>query len=151
MGSNSLAFKTWLREELVHLTSPIHQVRNLNIGIDAEDYLQSVLQPGQQAPEPLLPAHGGNGFTLKRRLDEDLARFREAGIKPWFVFPGLDLPSRDRATIFHESQKAAKTLDAAWSIYDQGLGDQAVQGFSKACKLTPFIKDRSVVPLANEL
>lgn len=135
MGSNSLAFKTWLKEELVFFHQPLEAFRNRTIGIDAEDYLHSILQPGQQAPEPLLPAHGGNGFTIKKRVDEDLARFREAGIRPWFVFPGLDLPSRDRSTIFGESQKAAKALDAAWGIYDEGNGEGAVQSFGRACKL----------------
>jgi hypothetical protein len=101
--------------------------------------LHSILQPGHQAPEPLLPAHGGNGFTIKKRVDEDIARFRDAGIEPWFVFNGLDLASRDRASILNESRKAAKDLDAAWAIYDSGDGERAVQSFGRACKLGAFL------------
>ena len=101
--------------------------------------MHSILQPGHQAPEPLLPAHGGNGFTIKKRVDEDLARFRDAGITPWFVFNGLDIASRDRAAILNESRKAAKDLDAAWAIYDSGDGERAVQNFGKACKLALFV------------
>ena len=101
--------------------------------------MYSILQPGNQAPEPLLPAHGGNGFTIKKRVAEHIARFRDAGIEPWFVFNGLDVASKDRASILNESRKAAKDLDAAWAIYDSGDGERAVQSFGRACKLAAFI------------
>ena len=135
MGSNSLAFKTWLKDEVSYVVTPLEHFNGKTIGIDAEDYLHSLLSPGGQAPEPLLPAHGGNGFTIKKRINEDLARFRDAGITPWFVFNGLDLASKDRASILHESRKAATTLNDAWQIYDKGEGEAAVVGFGKACKL----------------
>lgn len=134
MGSNSLAFKAWVKDECVLIT-PLEAFKGKTIGIDAEDYLHSILSPGSSAPEPLLPAHGGNGFTIKKRIDEDLARFRDAGIKPFFVFNGLDLASRNRQSVLKESDNAAKLLDAAWQVYDQGNGESAVQKFGMACKL----------------
>ena len=136
MGSNSLAFKTWLKDEVNYIVTPLEPFNGKTIGIDAEDYLYSLLSPGGQAPEPLLPAHGGNGFTIMKRIDEDLVRFRDAGITPWFVFNGLDLASRDRASILHESRKATTTLNDAWQVYDRGEGEGAVAGFGKACEST---------------
>jgi hypothetical protein len=134
MGTNSLAFKQWLKDEVVYFVTPLDRFESRIIGIDAEDYLHSILSPGNQAPEPLLPAHGGNGFTIKKRIDEDLARFRENGIKPWFVFNGLDLANKNVASVMNESRKAASILDEAWKIYDLGKGEDAVVCFGRACK-----------------
>lgn len=129
-----MAFRTWLKDEVVYVVGPLESLRNDWVGIDAEEYFNSILSPGRQAPEPLLPAHGGCGFTIKKRIDEDLARFKEAGIKPCFVFNGLDLKGRDRASILKESRKATATLASAWEIYDAGDGETAVKRFGAACK-----------------
>ena len=140
MGSHSLAFKAWVKDEVIYCETPIDRFNNMTIGIDAEDYLHSILSPGNQAPEPLLPAHGGNGFTIKKRIDEDLERLRGAGIRPWFVFNGLDLASKDRASVLNESRKATTILDEAWTIYDKGEGENAVIAFGKACMLIELLK-----------
>lgn len=132
MGSNSLAFKTWCRETHVYHFANLEEFKDAVIGIDAEDYLHSLLVT--RNVEPLLPAHGGEGFTLKQRVDDDLAKFEEAGIVPYFVFNGLDLACKDRASILKESLKAAQNLGNAWQIYDEGKGEDSVVGFGKACK-----------------
>ena len=132
MGSNTLAFKHWAVSENVITVTPIEQFKAKRIGIDAEDYLQSLLVTGNR--EPLLPAHGGKPFTLQKRVDEDLDNFEEAGITPFFVFNGLDLACKDRTSILKESQRASAILNEAWQIYDQGKGEDAVSMFGKACK-----------------
>lgn len=131
MGSNALAFKTWATNEKVVNNSPTEQFRNARVGIDAEDYLHSLLITGNR--EPLLPALGGKPFCLWRRVDDDLEGYKAAGIEPWFVFNGLDLACRDRVSLQNESTKASHFLNEAWSIYDQGRGEDAVITFGKAC------------------
>ena len=130
MASN---FRQWLKDEVVYLVSPLDRFENKTIGIDAEEYLHSMLTP-PEPPEPLLPAHGGNGFTIKKRIDEDLERFRENGIKPWFVFNGLDVANKNVASVMNEGRKAAAVLEEAWKIYDRGQGEDAVVCFGRVCK-----------------
>lgn len=133
MTSGGLAFKAWALTENVTTTSPTEQFRDKRIGIDAEDYLHSLLITG--AREPLFPALGGRPFGLYRRVDVDIEGYRSAGIEPVFIFNGLDLACRDRTVILNESRKASNTLNEAWTIYDQGKGEEAVQQFGRACKL----------------
>lgn len=134
MGSESLAFKDWLKAEgLVVSANLNHEWNGKTIGIDAEDYLNTLLT-NPQTREPLLPALGGLPFALREHIDKDLEQFRKAGIKPYFMFNGLEIGCRDRKTISKESQKAVQILDEAWRVYDQGRGDDAVVAFGKACK-----------------
>ena len=135
MGSNALAFKDWASSEDCVASAPVDQLRNVHVGIDAEDYLHSLLVTGSR--EPLLPALGGLPFSLKKRVDDDLLGFRDAGIEPLFVFNGLDLACKDRASILRESRKASGILESAWSTYDEGKGEAAVSLFGKACKFFP--------------
>lgn len=131
MGSNALAFKEWaVRERLVYI-HPVASFSAKVIGIDAEDYLRSLLITGNR--EPLLPALGGRPFCLWNRLDEDLEGYKANNIKPIFVFNGLDLACRSQASILDDSQKNSETLSKAWQIYDQGKGEEAVITFGKAC------------------
>ena len=134
MASSAFAFKAWATSEQVITTSTVEQFNGKRIGIDAEDYLHSLLIAGNR--EPLLPALGGKPFCLLRRVDEDVEGFRAAGIEPLFIFNGLDVACRDRASILGESRKASNVLNEAWQIYDQGRGEEAVLQFGKACEST---------------
>ena len=140
MGSNSQAFKEWALHEDLTFTRSIDQHfdkrngsnTNYDVGIDADDYLQSLLTAPNK--EPLLPALGGLPFTLKKRVDEDIEGFKQASINPVFVFNGLDLACNDRTSIFRDSRKVAGTLSEAWRIYDEGKGDEAVAAFGQVCE-----------------
>lgn len=136
MGSESLAFKEWVKAEGILESFPIDAgCKGREFGIDVEDYLNSLLT-NSQTREPLLPALGGLPFALKDHIDKDLYNFRQAGITPIFVFSGLELGCRDRKTISKDSQKSVHILDEAWRVYDQGRGDDAVVAFGKACMST---------------
>lgn len=135
MGSEALAFKDWLKSEgLLHTANVKQTFMDSIIGFEADDYLNSILT-NIATREPLLPALGGLPFALELHVDTDLERFEAAGIKPYFIFNGLDTACRDRKTILNESQKASKTLHDAWTVYDQGRGDDAVVAFGKACEI----------------
>ena len=100
---------------------------------------------------PLLPAHGGQPFTLKKRIDEDLEGFQAAGIEPIFVFNGLDLACKDRANILNDSRRASAVLNDAWQIYDQGKGEEAVLMFGKACMFSIEFVSMHTMIIANTL
>ena len=51
-----------------------------------------------------------------------------------FVFNGLGLPVKDRASVLRESRKAESTLKTAWSVYDAGNAEEAVKAFGKLSK-----------------
>jgi hypothetical protein len=129
-----MAFKEWARSEGMLMSGDVAEFRDATVGFDAEDYLNSLLN-NVSTREPLLPALGGLPFALRQHVDRDLSNLEDAGIKALFMFNGLDIACRDRKSIMRESQKATKTLDEAWSVYDLGRGDDAVVAFGKACKL----------------
>ncbi|KAK5119019.1 hypothetical protein LTR62_000230 [Meristemomyces frigidus] len=125
-------FKAWVRNEALESTGKLDQFRDTAFGIDADEYLDTLLT-NTLTKEPLLPALGGLPFALAKHVDDDLESFTAAGIKPVFVFNGLQTGSKDKAGVLREVRKAAADLDDAWSIYDQGRGEEAVAAFGKAC------------------
>ena len=127
------AFKEWVQSEGLEFSGKIDQFRKSCIAFDAEDYLDTLLT-ATLSREPLLPALGGLPFALQKHVDDDLQGFRDADIKPIFVFNGLQAASKDGTMVVREAKRAAKILDDAWSIYDQGRGEEAVNAFGKACK-----------------
>ena len=131
MGSNAHAFKEWASGEGLTRSASLDQIKGSVIGIDAEDYLQSF---SVQRREPLLPALGGLPFSLDTRVDDDVRNLREAGIEPIFIFNGLELACKDRASVLKESRKMASILSDAWTIYDLGKGEEAVNMFGRASK-----------------
>ena len=103
MDASAQAFKIWALNEKVVTASPLEQFRDLRIGIDADDYLHSLLLLGGH--EPLLSALGGKPICLFQRVDHDLDGYRDAGIEPIFIFNGLDLACKDRSTVLNERPK----------------------------------------------
>ncbi|KAK5117730.1 hypothetical protein LTR85_008705 [Meristemomyces frigidus] len=132
-----MAFRQWAAAEGLESLGQLDQFRQMRIAIDAEDYLNTLLTT-TLTREPLLPALGGLPFALQKHVDGDLAGFKDAGITPLFVFNGVDVASKDRTMISREAKKAAATLSEAWSIYDQGRGDDAVVAFGKACSYKTY-------------
>lgn len=128
-------FKDWALHENVAITSPVEQFRDKRIGIDADDYLHSLLTKHRR--EHLVPALAGKPFGLYRGVDEDIEGFRAANIEPIFIFNGLDLACRDRTAILNEGRMASNILNEAWTIYDEGKGADAVEQFGKACEFPP--------------
>lgn len=126
------SFKDWAVHENVAITSPVEQFKDKRIGVDARDYLHSLLT--KHSREHLVPALGGKPFGLYSAVDEDIEGFRAANIEPIFIFNGLDLACRDRAAVLNEGKMASNILNEAWTIYDEGKGADAVDQFGKACK-----------------
>lgn len=126
------SFKSWAISEDLESSSSIEDLRSRKIAIDAEDYLFGIISL-QPSHEPLLPALGGLPLRLASRVMTDIQNFKDAGIEVEFVFNGLELACRDRASMLADSRKATKILDQAWKDYDDSQGELAVSNFAKAC------------------
>ena len=126
-------FKDWVRAESLDSHCTIDQFQGAAIAIDGDEYLDTLLTKNLTR-EPLLPALGGLPFALEKHVDDDLKNFAAYDITPIFAFNGLQVASKDKAIVMREARKAAKDLDEAWSIYDQGRGEEAVNAFGKACE-----------------
>lgn len=132
MSTNALGFKEWANAESISQSGSPEQLRGRRIGLDGDDYVHGLLYTNKR--EPLLTALGGLPFSLHKRVDQDLQHFEELGMEPVFVFNGLDLACKDKASVIRESRKAENTVKQAWSIYDEGHADESVKAFGKLCK-----------------
>lgn len=135
MSSSALAFSEWAVQEGCTSSGPLGQLKDKRVIIDAEAFVDNLLT-SPSTREPLLPALGGLPFALKKHVDSHIAGFRDQSITPTFVFPGIDLGCRDRASIARESRAAAQSLNEAWNLYSQSKADEAVAEFGKSCKPT---------------
>lgn len=70
MADNS-TFKDWALSQGFVQKADLDDFRGTTIGIDAEDYLYTLLAE-QPTREPLLPAIGGAPFALQQHVDRDL-------------------------------------------------------------------------------
>ena len=132
MASRAQAFREWATSESLVISGPVEQLKGKRLVIDAEDFLETILT-AQASREPLLPALGGLPFALRKHVDAYISNFKEANITPTFIFNGLDLACKDRATIARDSRLAARSLDEAWNLYSQSRADEAVAEFGKSC------------------
>lgn len=110
-------------------TLPLSTLKNTTLGIEAEYYLHRLLTT-PPTKEPLLSALGGFPYGLRQAIEEDIAAFQAAGIKPLFVFNGLKIARTDKP--FMTPDSGATTRLTAWDMYDKGLPTQAVEAFGNA-------------------
>lgn len=101
---------------------PISALGDSIIGIDAAYYLEQI-----QQKEPLLPALGGFPLALESRIFKELDALQAFGIKPHFVFDGLDYGIDDDP--FGPSTEAASRNVEAFDTYDKNMAPQAMQLF----------------------
>ncbi|ETI21245.1 hypothetical protein G647_07590 [Cladophialophora carrionii CBS 160.54] len=106
----------------------LHMLKDAVIGVDASYYLNLRLNGNNE--EPLKHALGGQPFTFKRMIEEDITFLRQNGITLIFVFDGLDYVNKNLRT----SQLAAsrRVQDDAWHAYLNGDSKRTVADFGKA-------------------
>ena len=111
-------------------------LRHAVIGVDASHYLELRLN-SPTSFEPLLNATGGNPYTLKAALRDDLEAFKAVDATLIFVFEGLDYKNKELYT----SQKPLATLKAhrdGWKEYyskengKEVAAERTLKSFSKA-------------------
>jgi len=133
MSATSVAFAEWAAQEGCTSSGDLSQLKDKRVVVDADAFVDTLLTSAGTR-EPLLPALGGLPFAFKKHVNAYVNAFREHSITPTFVFPGIDLACRDRASIARESRAAAQSLNEAWNLYSQSKADEAVAEFGKSCK-----------------
>jgi len=111
---------------------PLSVLKDTAIGIEAHYYLQKAL--ASQLKEPLVSALGGFPFGLKQMIQNDMRELRENGIKPVFVFSGIQLAPTEKP--FSVPDNSAKLRTRAWELYDKGQAVEAVDMFGQAGVIT---------------
>ncbi|KAL8929122.1 MAG: hypothetical protein Q9172_000665 [Xanthocarpia lactea] len=113
-------FDTWAA---TRVTKP-QQISSLNdsvVGIDATYYLEN------SAKEPLVTALGGFPLALESSIVRELKDLQSIGLRPHFVFNGLDHGIDDDP--FGPSLASATNNAVAFETYESNQAAQAIQVF----------------------
>ncbi|KAK6533577.1 hypothetical protein TWF694_002514 [Orbilia ellipsospora] len=132
IGGSIRNFDAWSTNRLQ--TLPLSVLKDTVVGIDAGNYLKKLID-GPGTKEPLVPALGGFPFSLRSKIEDDLSQWHQAGIKPLFVFSGIQFLRTEKSSTV--SELAAKNRIGAWSLYDNGHATQAVEAFGESGVLHP--------------
>ena len=103
---------------------PLTSLKDSVIGIDATHYLERLLVP---SIEPLLSALGGYPLALESTIVKELEVLQAAGLKPHFVFNGLDYGIKDAP--FKPSIMSALANASAFEIYENDMANEAINVF----------------------
>lgn len=114
------AFDTWVASRVLK-SMPISALSNSVIGIDAAYYLEGTPK------EPLLSALGGFPLGLESSLVRELHDLQSVGLRPHFVFNGLD--DRNNDDPFGSSLASAKANATAFETYTGGMPIQSIELF----------------------
>ncbi|KAL8974722.1 MAG: hypothetical protein Q9197_001053 [Variospora fuerteventurae] len=108
---------------------PISTLRDSVIGVDAAYYLEG------PAKEPLVSALGGSPLALETSIVRELKDWEAVGIRPHFVFDGLDDGINDNP--FGPSVVSARSNATAFETYDSDEAEQAIELFRTSGTPTP--------------
>lgn len=100
------------------------------IGVEATSYLQHLIDD-QPAHEPLLAALGGDPIALKYHIENELDKWNENGMRPFFVFDGQSVVGRDEMALKNARAALAKT-QKAWELYGKHQAEEAVKVFGSS-------------------
>ena len=115
-------FELWASRLVQSL--PLSALKDSVIGIDAVYYLERLLYPPK---EPLLSALGGTPLALEAIISKDLAALQTAGIKPHFVFDGLECGVHPDP--FKASVESSAQIVKAFEIYEKDMANEAINVF----------------------
>ncbi|KAF2646027.1 hypothetical protein P280DRAFT_282 [Massarina eburnea CBS 473.64] len=110
--------------------SRIEELRGLRVGIEAANYLQHRILNHPHAKEPLVTALGGIPLGFRPHIEQDLKKFADFGIEPFFVFSGLDITKQDNP--FRQRQEGAQANEQAWALYDSHEATKSVLKFGQS-------------------
>ena len=121
------AFDEWATPSLQPY--PLAAIKDTVIGIEAAHYLDRLLN-NPPSKEPLLSALGGFPFALRTHIENELEAMQSFGIKPLFVFSGMDFAAREKRT--REMSDAVRANSEAWGLYNQHQAVRAVETFGNS-------------------
>jgi hypothetical protein len=125
-------FQTW--NNTIGEASPLEDLRGLRVGIEAAHYLDHRLLNRPRISEPLVPALGGLPLGFWQHIEEDLSKFAQLQVEPFFVFSGLDIAKQDDP--FRSRQEGASVNANAWHLYDSHEAEKSVQKFGQSRRST---------------
>ncbi len=106
---------------------PFKEMKNAVIGVEATSYLQRMIdEPPTQ--EPLLSALGGDPIGLKYHIENDLDRWKENDMRPFFVFDGQSIVGKNEMALRLARTALGRTQEA-WELYGAHKADEAVKAF----------------------
>lgn len=126
-------------------TEAMDNFKNTCIAVDASYYLQTLLDTPPTS-EPLLPAMGGFPLSLKKHIENDLAKWAAHEMYPLFVFEGQSIVGKEDVLL--RSAKESSVLNqGAWNQYSTEQADLAVVAFGHSGRQT----DHDVISHTNGL
>ncbi|KAB8296693.1 hypothetical protein EYC80_002114 [Monilinia laxa] len=111
---------------------PFSDLVNAKIGVEATAYLSNLLKG--PADEPLLAALGGHPLALKTHIENDLDKWKENDMEPFFVFEGQSIVGKKEMTMRSLKASISET-EQAWALYNDGNPTDAVAAFRKAAAI----------------
>eukprot|EP00026_Physarum_polycephalum_P002709 Phypoly_transcript_02717.p1 GENE.Phypoly_transcript_02717~~Phypoly_transcript_02717.p1 ORF type:complete len:741 (+),score=127.90 Phypoly_transcript_02717:53-2275(+) len=126
--------RDFLNERRLVQTSDISALNTQRIGVDGQVWMKKL--PLQ---EPFHVAIGGTPQSINTLIQHELQKFTDAGIKPTFIFNGLNLVRKDRA--FARSDGRSQRMANAWEAYYKNQLETATFMFQDSEKniSLPFI------------
>jgi hypothetical protein len=109
---------------------PLSELTNAVIGVEATSYLTLMISE-PPAQEPLLAALGGDPIGLKSHVGAELDKWKEYGMRPFFVFDGQSRIGQDEIALRKAKAALVKT-ELAWEMYADNRPGEAVKAFGEA-------------------
>ncbi len=113
--------------------SAFSELKDALVGIEAADYLRRLISE-ESNKEKLLPAVGNVPYVLDACVTDHISTLKKHGIKPAFVFSGMDIGKTDHP--FKDAAEAARKNTEAWSLYDHHQAESAVEAFGLSREFT---------------
>jgi len=110
-------------------SDPTEKLRGLKLGVDGLRWLLSL-----KINEPYQVAMGGMYLSLRPRIAKALVDFEEAGIRPLFVFSGLQLARTTRPN--PENRSFTDACVKGWQLEHGGDRDQSKEAFNSQSTFT---------------
>ncbi|GAA5854241.1 hypothetical protein JCM5353_000275 [Sporobolomyces roseus] len=129
------ALDTWLAERKLVKQCSLNALSGTRLGIDAEHYLHKLLDSRYPTTsDTFTPAIGGAPLTLTAQIDKDMDALAKLGIKPVFVFDGMNPLDRPENRSYDES---TWRRGQAWDHYENGRVQPSRAEFGESNSIVP--------------
>lgn len=119
----------FLRERNLIQVVPLSSLNGVRVGVDGNVWLK------QAAPqEPFHVAIGGPPLSLEAALLASANQYRDAGLKPLFVFAGLAVPRKDGGRASFAADMRHQLRISGWEAYYKGDIRRAATDFAASEK-----------------
>jgi len=144
-------FTEWATSEKLIHSSPLEQLSDRCIAIEAQDFVSKILTD-DAIKEPVSAAIGGIPYTLESSITRRIDLYRTAGIKPLFIFDGL--LSNGQQVKVENKVRSAPRIEEAWDLYNTNNIDRAISTFGtlttvdldKICRHVQLLFHRHEIP-----